>query len=106
MLRYLALQEEQSARGKNITGSWLPTYLQRERHFDLQHLGIYSSLPFILSVCGQVLTGIVTDRTNRAGLLCFVGCFMAGVFVYLGANASEATTTAILIACSGGCFGM
>jgi predicted MFS family arabinose efflux permease len=86
--------------------SWLPTYLQRERHFDLQHLGIYSSLPFILSVCGQVLTGIVIDRTNRAGWLCFVGCFMAGVFTYLGANASEATTAAILIACSGGFFGM
>ena len=86
--------------------SWLPTYLQRERHFDLQHLGSYSSLPFILSVCGQVLTGAAIDRIGRAGLLCFVGCFMAGVFTYLGANATEETTAAILIACSGGFFGM
>ncbi len=31
---------------------------------------------------------------------------MAGVFTYLGANATEETTAAILIACSGGFFGM
>jgi sugar phosphate permease len=85
--------------------SWLPTYLQNERHFDLQHLGFYSSLPFIMSVCGQIGAGITIDRTNRAGLLCFAGCFGAGALTYFGAIASDATTAAILIASSGAFFG-
>jgi sugar phosphate permease len=86
--------------------SWLPSYLQRERHFDLQHLGIYSSLPFLLSVCGQVFAGIVIDRTGRAAWLCFLGCFGAGALTFLGANASDASLAALLIATSGGFFGV
>src|SRR5262249_33095807 len=33
--------------------SWLPTYLQQARGFDLLRTGIYSSLPFILMIGGQ-----------------------------------------------------
>ena len=46
--------------------TWLPTYL-RERHgFEAASLGFFAGLPLIVSMPGDLLGGVVTDRLARA----------------------------------------
>jgi len=85
--------------------SWLPTYLQEARHFDLTHTGFYSSLPFVLMVIGQLGGAWIGDRTGHRAAVCFASQFMAGVFVYFAAVAPGATLAAWCIALSAGFWG-
>lgn len=85
--------------------SWLPTYLQEARHFDLAHTGFYSALPFVLMVIGQLGGAWIADRTGRRAAVCFASQFMAGVFVYFAAVAPGATLAAWCIALSAGFWG-
>lgn len=86
--------------------SWLPTYLQKVRNFDLQHLGIYSSLPFILLLVGVVLSGFLSDKFGKKAILIFIGLAGAAVLLYAGTVAADRTTAAIIIALSSGMFGL
>ncbi len=86
--------------------SWLPTYLQRARHFDVQHLGIYSSLPFIMLFIGEVLSGFLSDRFERKAPLLFIGLTGASVLLYCATQVDSSTSAALLIALSAGCFGL
>jgi predicted MFS family arabinose efflux permease len=86
--------------------SWLPAYLQRAKHFNLTQVGIYSSLPFILMFLAVVGAGIVSDWLGRRAILCAIGLFGAGVFLYLGTIASAPQTAAVLIAVSAGFWGL
>lgn len=86
--------------------SWLPTYLQRARHFDLQHLGIYTSLPFVMLFVGEVLSGILTDRFERKSPLLLIGLGGASVLLYLATIVDSATSSALLISLSAGFFGL
>src|SRR5215208_4944122 len=42
--------------------TWLPTYLRQRHGFDATSLGIFSGLPLIVSMPGDLLGGLVTDR--------------------------------------------
>ena len=86
--------------------SWLPTYLQRVRHFDLQHLGLYSSLPFVMLFFGEILSGILSDRMARKAYLLLIGLAGAAVLLYIATLVDAATTAALLIALSSGFFGL
>jgi sugar phosphate permease len=86
--------------------SWLPTYLQKVRNFDIQHLGFYSSLPFILLFAGEILSGLLADRFGKRAILIFIGLAGAAVLLYAGTVASDSTSAAIIIALSSGCFGL
>lgn len=86
--------------------SWLPTYLQRVRHFDIQHLGIYSSLPFILLFLGEILSGVVSDRVKRLTPLLLIGLGGAAVILFAATRVESATAAALLIALSSGFFGI
>lgn len=86
--------------------SWLPTYLQKVRNFDLQHLGIYSSLPFILLLVGVILSGLFSDKFGKKAILIFIGLAGAAVLLYAATVASDRTTAAVIIALSSGMFGL
>jgi len=86
--------------------SWLPTYLQKVRNFDLQHLGIYSSLPFVFLLAGVILSGYLSDKFGRKAILIFLGLAGAAVLLYAGTAASDRNTAALIIALSSGMFGL
>lgn len=86
--------------------SWLPAYLERSRHFNLRQMGIFSSLPFICMFVGEISAGIISDRTGRRALLCFIGLFGAGVLMYIGTIVNDPHMAAVVIALSAGCWGL
>jgi MFS transporter, ACS family, glucarate transporter len=81
--------------------TWLPTYLKQRHGFDAASLGIFAGLPLLVSMPGDLLGGVATDRLaarfglrlGRAGLGA-VAYTIAGVAL-LGAAAS---TTPVLAA--------
>jgi len=85
--------------------TWLPTYLKEQHGFDATMLGFLSGLPLLLSVFGDLLGGVVTDRvTARFGLRagrCGVGgaaYLLAGVALLMAAASSKPVVAATLIA--------
>jgi sugar phosphate permease len=86
--------------------SWLPTYLQKVRNFDIQHLGFYSSLPFILLFAGEIMSGLLADRFGKRAILIFIGLAGAAILLYAGTVTSDSTSAAIIIALSSGFFGL
>jgi sugar phosphate permease len=86
--------------------SWLPTYLQKVRNFDLQHLGIYSALPFILLFVGVILSGFISDKFGKKAILIFIGLAGAAVLLYAGTVAADRNIAAVIIALSSGMFGL
>src|SRR5262249_23010408 len=49
--------------------TWLPTYLKQRHGFDAASLGIFSGLPLLVSMPGDLLGGVATDRLSaRYGL--------------------------------------
>ncbi len=47
--------------------SWLPTYLRDERHYSMQMISIYGSLPFWAVAGTSVVFGALSDRLIRGG---------------------------------------
>jgi sugar phosphate permease len=86
--------------------SWLPTYLQKVRSFDLQHLGIYSALPFFFLFAGEILSGLLCDRFGKKAILIFVGLAGAALLLYAGTVAGDRNSAALIIALSSGMFGL
>jgi sugar phosphate permease len=85
--------------------SWLPTYLQQARGFDVLSTAFYSSLPYVLMLGGQLLFAWISDLIGRRALVCGVNLFMTGVFVYLTSVVPDATTAAWCVAISAGFWG-
>ena len=85
--------------------AWLPTYLQKARHFDIAHTGLYSSLPFVLMIVGEFGAAWIGDRTGKRALVCFVSLFMTGVFLWFAALAPGAELAAWCLAFSAGFWG-
>jgi MFS transporter, ACS family, glucarate transporter len=89
--------------------TWLPTYLRQRHGFDATSLGIFSGLPLIVSMPGDLLGGIVTDRlvsryglrVGRSGLGC-VAYVTAGLALLGAAASSTPIVAAALIAVATG----
>jgi MFS transporter, ACS family, glucarate transporter len=101
---FLCLMYFTQTYGFNLYVTWMPTYLQHEKHLHGTVLGILAGLPLLLSVPADLLGGLLTDRVSRRlGLRkgrCLVGFFSlaaAGVFLFGGAFASG-IISAVLIA--------
>jgi MFS family permease len=45
--------------------SWLPTYLVKGRGFTQERMAIWSSLPFILGACGNLIGGATSDFLGK-----------------------------------------
>ena len=89
--------------------TWLPTYLRQRHGFDATTLGIFAGLPLIVSMPGDLLGGVVTDRlTARYGLragrcgLGAVAYVIAGVALLSAAASSTPIVAATLIALATG----
>ena len=89
--------------------TWLPTYLRQRHGFDATSLGIFSGLPLIVSMPGDLLGGLVTDRlTARYGLrigrcgLGAVAYVIAGVALLFAAASPTPLVAATLIALATG----
>jgi ACS family glucarate transporter-like MFS transporter len=89
--------------------TWLPTYLKQRHGFDATSLGIFSGLPLIVSMPGDLLGGLVTDRlASRYGLRvgrCGLGTaayLIAGIALVMAAASSTPVVAAALIALATG----
>jgi sugar phosphate permease len=85
--------------------SWLPTYLQQARGFNVAQTAFYSSLPYVLMIGGQFLAAWVSDLIGRRAIVCGFNLFMTGVFVYLTSIVPDATTAAWCVTLSAGFWG-
>ena len=93
----------------NRSATWLPTYLKQRHGFDATSLGIFSGLPLIVSMPGDLLGGLVTDRlASRYGLRvgrCGLGAaayVIAGIALVSAAASSTPVVAAALIALATG----
>ena len=89
--------------------TWLPTYLRQRHGFDATALGLFSGLPLIVSMPGDLLGGLVTDRlASRYGLrigrcgLGAVAYVIAGIALLAAAASSTPVLAATLIALATG----
>lgn len=89
--------------------TWLPTYLRQRHGFDATSLGLFAGLPLIVSMPGDLLGGLVTDRlSSRYGLrlgrcgLGAVAYVVAGVALLAAARSSTPALAAVLIATATG----
>jgi MFS transporter, ACS family, glucarate transporter len=89
--------------------TWLPTYLRQRHGFDATSLGIFSGLPLIVSMPGDLLGGLVTDRlASRYGLrigrcgLGAVAYLIVGLTLLGAARSSTPVVAAALIAMATG----
>jgi MFS transporter, ACS family, L-galactonate transporter len=48
--------------------SWLPAYLQQQRHLSLARTGWVSAIPFLAGAAGMLASGELSDRLARAGV--------------------------------------
>jgi sugar phosphate permease len=85
--------------------SWLPSYLQQARGFNVAMTGFYSALPFAFMIAGQLFFAWIGDKTGRRAAACGVALFVAGVFIYLAAAAPGANLAAWCLAISAGFWG-
>jgi len=78
--------------------TWLPGYLQHERHLSLTRTGWLAALPFLAGAIGMLLSGTISDRLarrfplttiHRANLIAGMTLSAAATFVV----AHSATTT-------------
>lgn len=51
-----------------IYASWLPAYLQMERHMSIARTGVLAAIPFVFGVAGSLLGGRITDLLARRGV--------------------------------------
>jgi len=89
--------------------TWLPTYLKQRHGFDAAGIGIFAGLPLLVSMPGDLLGGVVTDRlTARYGLrvgragLGAVAYALAGVAMLAAAASTSPVMAASLIAAATG----
>ena len=86
--------------------AWLPSYLQAARHFNPRELGIFSALPFLFTVAGELGAGFLSDRLGRRAIFCFIGLGGGGILMYAVSLIAEPHLAAIVMALSAGLWGV
>jgi MFS transporter, ACS family, glucarate transporter len=86
---------------------WFYLYLVQERHFDLLRGAFLSSLPWLLSIVSIPLGGLLSDRLSARHGMAFGrravplgGLVLAGLFLSLGAGATNGYLAAVYLALS------
>jgi ACS family glucarate transporter-like MFS transporter len=102
---FLCLAYFSNSYGSYFVMTWLPTYLAEQRGFQKESLSIFSGLPLILSVVGDLTGGGITDfiarrfglRIGRAGVA-VAGYTLAGAAMFASIASSTPVMAATLIA--------
>jgi cyanate permease len=89
--------------------TWLPTYLLERHGFNISGMALFAGLPLLVSIPGDLLGGVLTDRLcSRYGLRvgrCWLGAIayvMVGVCLIAAGAASSPVAAAVLIAAGTG----
>ena len=61
--------------------SWVPSYLIQDKGFNLKEFGIYSSLPFIAMLIGEVVGAFLSDKLGKRAIQVSGGLLVAGIFM-------------------------
>jgi MFS family permease len=77
--------------------TWFPTYLKQYRHFSLQQMGLFTSLPLACGIFGDALGGLISDfLARRTGNLKLARRVVAMTgFLLAGTAILPATFTAV-----------
>ena len=51
-----------------LYSTWLPGYLEIERHLSIKSAGLLSAVPFALSMAGSIGGGFLVDHLGRRGV--------------------------------------
>lgn len=70
------------------TLNWLPTYFNRAKGIDFEHLGYPLAIVFTAGIVGIALMAYLGDKLHRRALLASIGFALAGVFVYIASSMS------------------
>lgn len=91
--------------------SWLHTYLQRGRGFTENEMKLWSTLPFLIGCCGNLLGGTLSDYlVKRKGLkfgrriVGATGLAMAGMFMLTTSQTESKEAAVIFLALGYGCM--
>ncbi len=102
---FLCLAYFSNSYGSYFVMTWLPTYLSEQRHFQKESLSLFSGLPLLLSVFGDLSGGAITDfMTRRFGLrigrsaVSVAGYTVAGAAMFASVFSTTPVLAAILIA--------
>ena len=69
--------------------NWLPTYFNRAKHIDFEHLGNPLAIVFAAGIAGIALMAYLGDKLQRRALLASIGFALAGVFVYIASSVNQ-----------------
>jgi sugar phosphate permease len=88
--------------------SWLPSYLVKERGFEMVKMGIFSGLPFLALGIAQPFGGWLSDRvfSGRRKMQAIVVNLAAGPVLYGVIAAPTETIAMTLLVCTGFLVGM
>jgi sugar phosphate permease len=88
--------------------SWLPGYLQTERHLSLARSGWVAAIPFLAGAAGMLASGIVADmlarrgisltKVHRSNILCGMTLSAMSTFVVARSSSTIAAVAGISVA--------
>ena len=86
--------------------SWVPSYLIQDKGFNLKEFGIYSSLPFIAMLIGEVIGAFLSDKLGKRAIQVSGGLLVAGIFMYVMVIATNPMTVILAMSLSAMAWGV
>jgi sugar phosphate permease len=90
-----------------LYATWLPGYLETQRHLSIGNAGIISAIPLAAGFIGAVLGGVISDQLGRRGTApstaCLIpiiwGMIFAAIFTVAGALAGNLWLAILCMSC-------
>ncbi|KAA1013770.1 MFS transporter [Paraburkholderia panacisoli] len=88
--------------------TWLPGYLEKERHLSIAHTGWLVSIPYIFGTIGMLSSGVIADYLLKRGMapirsrkwpLC-IGLIGAAAFTVPAAYTPSTTLAIVYVSCA------
>ena len=84
-----------------LYGTWLPDYLERERHLSVAAAGLWTAVPQACGFLGALLSGLVARQLTRYGIQPLDACklpLIAGMLVTAACTAGTALVQSVPVA--------
>lgn len=90
------------------TSSWLPSYLLHEKGFSIQAMGVFASMPFVISLTTGLFGGVIIDRIpkKKMAFMFIAGGILTAITVVCAITAQAPTSTALLLILANAFWGM